>query len=538
MNEKNTPKLLDEQEERDHFRRVTESVQRSGRLLKAIGERERAIQRENPDLPSAPPPTPPEPSPGELPRSFSWDTHGGVTPAKSQGHANNCWAFAHVGAIEAAYRIRYGLGCDLAEQDLIDCGRDGYYFRELAGVGLETENPYQNKDAPDLPTPACKFNLTPFAVAGLTYADPAHSTVSDPAEKQPAPATDIKNAVFHNGPVVVAMHIPKQTKSAFGRYDGKSVFKETIPLIYIPGLFGSHIILIVGWDDDKGAWRIKNSWGTHWGDSGFGWIAYGSNKIGMGAYYFNLYSPDLLTSSIWEKSDIDEFADNFLPVSFYEAEHDDLSKKGWRVHQLRAGVADGRVLYSAVWRKGTHAEAQVLGFSYEDFKNKYDQLWKDGFRIHLLTNYVLGNDVHFSAIFRKGSGEETRCYGVRYDEFQKTYDELWKKGERLSILSNVVKDGKVLYYAVWRKGTHAEERQYYGQTFADFQKKYDQLWKDGFRINILQNYRIGNKIYFNATWTKGDASEMQWYGLGPRSYGHKAQHMREEGWCLRLLDVY
>jgi cathepsin L len=41
-----------------------------------------------------------------------------------------------------------------------------------------------------------------------------------------------------------------------------------------------HAIVIVGWDTAKGAWLIKNSWGTDWGYGGYGWIAYGSNRIG------------------------------------------------------------------------------------------------------------------------------------------------------------------------------------------------------------------------------------------------------------------
>ena len=44
---------------------------------------------------------------------------------------------------------------------------------------------------------------------------------------------------------------------------------------------GDHIVLIVGWDDAKGAWLIKNSYGTEWGENGYGWIKYGSNNIGQ-----------------------------------------------------------------------------------------------------------------------------------------------------------------------------------------------------------------------------------------------------------------
>src|SRR5215212_2830280 len=38
--------------------------------------------------------------------------------------------------------------------------------------------------------------------------------------------------------------------------------------------FGGHAMVINGWDDDLGAFRIKNSWGYDWGDRGFAWLPY------------------------------------------------------------------------------------------------------------------------------------------------------------------------------------------------------------------------------------------------------------------------
>ena len=45
----------------------------------------------------------------------------------------------------------------------------------------------------------------------------------------------------------------------------------------------NHAILIVGWDDFKQAFLIKNSWGTDWGYDGFGWVKYGNFNIGKRA---------------------------------------------------------------------------------------------------------------------------------------------------------------------------------------------------------------------------------------------------------------
>jgi hypothetical protein len=45
------------------------------------------------------------------------------------------------------------------------------------------------------------------------------------------------------------------------------------------------MVLIVGWNDAIGAWRIRNSWGSAWGDNGEAWISYECSSIGFGANY-------------------------------------------------------------------------------------------------------------------------------------------------------------------------------------------------------------------------------------------------------------
>jgi hypothetical protein len=47
----------------------------------------------------------------------------------------------------------------------------------------------------------------------------------------------------------------------------------------------NHMVTIIGWSEQRQAWKIKNSWGKQWGYSGFGWVGYESNKIGSFAIW-------------------------------------------------------------------------------------------------------------------------------------------------------------------------------------------------------------------------------------------------------------
>jgi len=79
----------------------------------------------------------------------------------------------------------------------------------------------------------------------------------------------LKRALIEHGPLAA----PLRGDSCFSVYHG-GVFngpKQGDP---------NHVVVLIGWDDERQAWLIKNSWGEEWGEQGYGWVAYGSNNIG------------------------------------------------------------------------------------------------------------------------------------------------------------------------------------------------------------------------------------------------------------------
>lgn len=79
---------------------------------------------------------------------------------------------------------------------------------------------------------------------------------------------DIKGELFDGHPVLIGMWVTED----FQRLRDGSTFvgsasKETG--------FG-HAMVAVGYDDNRRAFKMMNSWSTQWGDGGFGWIDYDS----------------------------------------------------------------------------------------------------------------------------------------------------------------------------------------------------------------------------------------------------------------------
>lgn len=80
-----------------------------------------------------------------------------------------------------------------------------------------------------------------------------------------ADLVEIKGHLAARTPVVVGMDVDR----AFDRLKGATIY--TGPKY---PLDGGHAMVIVGYDDDKKAFKLLNSWGTGWADKGFGWVSY------------------------------------------------------------------------------------------------------------------------------------------------------------------------------------------------------------------------------------------------------------------------
>ena len=185
------------------------------------------------------------------------------TSVKNQGSCGSCWAFSQCGMFESVL-LKQGISTDLSEQWLVSCNTDGWgcnggWFANdyYLDYGATLESCYRYKAA-DLPCKECP----------AIYVATGEGTARKIA--------DIKDAIMTYGAVQCAVTVTNY----FQAYSG-GVFN------YDSSASVNHAVVLVGWDDNagNGAWRMKNSWGSGWGESGMMWIEYGVSNIGYGANY-------------------------------------------------------------------------------------------------------------------------------------------------------------------------------------------------------------------------------------------------------------
>lgn len=212
----------------------------------------------------------------DLPAVWDWRAHGGVTPAKSQGGCGSCWAFAAVGALEAAVRIDSGRIVDLSEQQVLACssGSDGCSAGTLPNA-LEVLVRRSSVSEACLPYEASDDVPCQYDCRFIAYADGYAPVAAD--------IPSLKQSVYQR-PLVAGM----RTYSDFYAYTGGCYEHAGSDL-------PNHDVLVVGWDDTAcggaGAWICKNSWGGQWGIDGFFYLRYGSCQLGSYAYAIQ-YSPN------------------------------------------------------------------------------------------------------------------------------------------------------------------------------------------------------------------------------------------------------
>ncbi|GAB3036298.1 C1 family peptidase [Spirosoma pulveris] len=203
-----------------------------------------------------------------------------VSPVRNQ-QCGNCWAYSAVGAYESSYikvNSTASSAINASEQYAVSCSgggscSGGFAYKVMEWLVNQNKRLATEANIPDTGT----NGSCPAATPVTDYRAVAWGVVDPSGDiNKIASVAQIKAAICKYGPVAASVLVTP----LFQNYAG-GTFNEMPSNPANPST--NHAILLVGWDDARKAWLMKNSWGTSWGENGYMWIGYNSNNIGRRA---------------------------------------------------------------------------------------------------------------------------------------------------------------------------------------------------------------------------------------------------------------
>mmetsp|Transcript_158476 Transcript_158476/g.289007 ORF Transcript_158476/g.289007 Transcript_158476/m.289007 type:complete len:469 (+) Transcript_158476:83-1489(+) len=199
--------------------------------------------------------------------SVDWTTKGAVTPVKNQGQCGSCWSFSTTGALEGAWKIATGQLTSLSEQQFVDCDHvdegcngglmdNAFSFAEKNAICNEESYKYEGKKS-TCESSTCKVGIPKGSVLGFQDVESSEQALMEAVAQQP---------------VSIAI---EADKAAFQLYHSGVLQGKC-------GAELDHGVLAVGYGTDgkHDYWKVKNSWGPSWGESGYIRLLRGKGKTG------------------------------------------------------------------------------------------------------------------------------------------------------------------------------------------------------------------------------------------------------------------
>ena len=215
----------------------------------------------------------PKAQPHQLPESLSYEYL--FPPIMDQGNGGTCTSFSTSSVVEAFVYKRDKIHLDISQRALYSM----------------TKQYYENED----PTPGCYEGdvLSVLQTYGYVkqsdfpYGNPINEQDPMLLEKVPvnlfqhdhllkgfirvnANVNDMKLAMFEHGPLAIGINWMEEWNTP-----DVNGFLNPNPT----QVDGGHEIVLVGYSDQKQAFKLRNSWSTDWGVQGYAWLPFASTTM-------------------------------------------------------------------------------------------------------------------------------------------------------------------------------------------------------------------------------------------------------------------
>ena len=210
----------------------------------------------------------------DLPSYYNLNDEGLCTPVKNQGRSGACVSFGTLAALESSILKANNTTMDFSENNMKNLVHNYsifgkyynrvkqggtyndiiYYLTSWLGPVLESEDEFDENS-----TFSTRYDtMLPIQNVALIGGDDYNPDISL-----------IKKSIIKYGALMIGLELNASSGNDYKQYTKYTRAPD-------------HFVCIIGWDDDmeipnapdKGAWIVKNSYGTNWGYDGYFYLSY------------------------------------------------------------------------------------------------------------------------------------------------------------------------------------------------------------------------------------------------------------------------
>jgi len=231
------------------------------------------------------------------PAALDWTSLGATSPVKDQGDCGSCWAYSVTEGVESGLFMTSGKIVELSPQQIVDCDQGGSdygcdggdvdtgteWVESAGGLALVKDYPETSPDSGR--EGQCSSVQNVVKVTKYNWAIPSCTSNSCDGQKE----SDMMAGLNEFGPLSICL------AADWSGYK-KGVFTGTCSHKYSAA---DHCVQLVGYDStgSKPYWKVRNSWGSSWGEGGHIRLPMGVNSCGV-ANWPMLYTSEMISTDV------------------------------------------------------------------------------------------------------------------------------------------------------------------------------------------------------------------------------------------------